>query len=417
MTDREPDGPQKGLRVASIGLPSSDTEIAPNEIWTITVLIGLALLMQVSINIMIPALPEISSNLQAAPVWEKLTLTAFMIGYGLSPLMIGPLSDRYGRRPVLLSGLAVFVAASISCTIAPSIESLVWARFFQGVGGGSGLILHRAIARDLYSGIKLARVSAYLSAGQGIGPMLAPVIGAALQEQFGWRSTFAFTAIFGASLMLGYAAVIAESNRNKIKRLDIVALRRGYREVLGARPFLGAALTLAFSGAGWYTFFAGAPTLFIKHHGMSPSNFGAFVSLLIFGFIGAGILVGRKVVAWGEERFVVAGVALASLGIACTGIVALTGTEQFVLLAIAMTIYSSGVGILMPLLSAAAIRPYGHIAGTASAASAMLFMGTSAAGTVMAGLVEGISTSAFYAVMFMFQCLSVCAHLMLTKRS
>lgn len=417
MTDREPNGPQEGLHGASLRLSSPDTEIASNEIWTISVLIGLALLMQVSINIMIPALPEISSSLHAAPVWEKLTLTAFMIGYGLSPLMIGPLSDRYGRRPVLLCGLAVFVAASISCTIAPSIESLVWARFFQGIGGGSGLVLNRAIARDLYSGIKLARVSAYLSAGQGIGPMLAPLIGAALQEYFGWRSTFAFTAIFGASLMLGYAAVIAESNRNKIKRLDIVALRRGYREVLGARPFLGAALTLSFSGAGWYTFFAGAPTLFIKHHGMSPSNFGVFVSLLMFGFIGAGILVGRKVMAWGEERFVVAGVALASLGIACTGIVALTGTEQFVLQAIAMTIYSSGVGILLPLLNAAAIRPYPHIAGTASAASSMLFMGTSAAGTVMVGVVEGISTSAFYAVMFVFQCLSVCAYLMLAKRS
>lgn len=416
MTDRQRDGPQKSLHGASME-SSSDTEIAANEIWTITVLIGLALMMQVSINIMIPALPAISGDLHAAPVWEKLTLTAFMIGYGLSPLIIGPLSDRYGRRPVLLCGLAVFVAASVGCTIAPSIESLVWARFLQGVGGGSGLILHRAIARDLYAGVKLARVSAYLSAGQGIGPMMAPLVGAVLQEQFGWRSTFAFTAIFGASLMLGYAAVIAESNRNQTKRLDILALRHDYREVLGARQFLRAALTTAFSAAGWYTFFAGAPTLFIKHHGMSPSEFGAFVSLLIFGFIGAGILVGRKVVAWGEERLVAAGITLASLGIAGTGILALIGAEQFALLAIAMTIYSSGVGILMPLLSTAAIRPYGHIAGTASAAWAIVFMGTSAAGTVMAGVVEGISASAFYAVMFVFQCLSVCAHLTMAKRS
>ena len=123
MTDRQRDGPQKSLHGASME-SSSDTEIAANEIWTITVLIGLALMMQVSINIMIPALPAISGDLHAAPVWEKLTLTAFMIGYGLSPLIIGPLSDRYGRRPVLLCGLAVFVAASVGCTIAPSIESM-----------------------------------------------------------------------------------------------------------------------------------------------------------------------------------------------------------------------------------------------------------------------------------------------------
>jgi DHA1 family bicyclomycin/chloramphenicol resistance-like MFS transporter len=417
MTDRDSDGSAKNMPGASLGPSSSDAQIDSGEIGTIAVLIGLALMMQVSINIMIPALPAISSELGATPMWEKLTLTAFMIGYGVSPLMIGPLSDRYGRRPVLLCGLAVFVAASIGCTLAPSIESLVWARFLQGVGGGSGLILNRAIARDLYSGIKLSRVSAYLSAGQGIGPMLAPLVGAALQEQFGWRSTFAFTAIFGASLMLGYAVVIAESNTHRIERLDFTALRHGYREVLGARPFLRAAFTTSFSFAVWYTFFAGAPTLFITHYGMSPSQFGGFVSLLVFGFVGAGILVGRKVVAWGEERFVAAGITLASVGIAGSGIWALTGTEEVLLLAIPMTIYSIGGGILLPLLSASAIRPYGHIAGTASAAFSIVFMGTSAAGTVMAGLVEGISASAFFAVMFVFQCLSVCVYLMMAKRS
>jgi MFS transporter, DHA1 family, multidrug resistance protein len=417
MTDRKPDGKQGITPGGSTGPGVSAPEIASNEIWTITILMGLALLMQVSINIMIPALPQISSDLGAKPVWEKFTLTAFMIGYGLSPLVIGPLSDRYGRRPVLLCGLAVFVAASISCTIAPSIESLIWARFFQGVGGGSGLILHRAIARDLYSGIKLARVNAYLSAGLGIGPMLAPIIGAALQEQFGWRATFAFTAIFGASLMLGYAAVVAESNRSQTERFDFLALRNGYREVLGARPFLRPVLTLALSAAAWYTFFAGAPTLLITHQGMSPSQFGAFLSLLVFGFTGAGILVARKVIAWGEERFITAGIALTSLGVAGSGVLALAGTEQFALLAIAMTIYAGGIGILNPLLSSAAVGPYGHAAGTASAALVSLFMGTCAVGTVMAGVVEGISPSAFYAVMFGFQCLAVCAHLMLAKGS
>ncbi len=398
-------------------MPSGAEDFVPHEMRTIAILVGLGLMMQVAINIMIPALPAIGADLRATPVWEKLTLTAFMIGYGLSPLVIGPLSDRFGRRPVLLGGLALYAIAGLGCTFAASIEALVAARLLQGVGGGAGLVIHRAIARDLYAGIKLARVSAYLSAGQGVGPMLAPLVGALLQEQFGWRATFAFTALFGAAVWVAYGVAVPESNMRRTPRLDLPALVRGYSEVLRARQFLWATLTSALSVASYYTFFAGAPTFFIGPHGVTPSQFGLFVSLCGVAFILAGVLTGRMVATWGEARLLAASLGFGFVGVGGCAALAAFGVTQLWSFFIPMFAYVAAAGILMPLLSAAALGPYPHAAGTAAASYVVLFTGLCAMGTVAAGLVESISRTAFFGVMLVFQCLSVITYLALGKRA
>lgn len=370
-------------------------------------------MMQVSINIMIPALPAIGAGLHATPLWNGFTLTAFMIGYGVAPLFLGPLSDRYGRRPVLICGLILYTVASTACALAPSIEHLVAARLIQGFGGGAGLVNSRAIARDLFSGAKFTRVSAYLSASQGIGPMLAPLIGALLQEQFGWRSTFAFTAVFGAGLLLAYSALVAETNTKRLTRLDVSALKRGYREVLGSRQFLRPALTSAFSFASWYTFFAAGPAFFIDQFGQSPAEFGTVLFSLITGFVATTVLAGRKATSWGEARLISVGRLLAFLGVATAGALALAGMSTPHAIVGPLFLYSAGCGFLLPLLNATALRPFPHIAGTASSIQGAIFQATCASGTVAAGLVASYSATAFFAVMFAAQCLSVAAYALL----
>lgn len=391
--------------------------IAAAELPVIAVLVGLALTMQVAINIMIPALPALGAELGATPLGGKLTLTAFIVGYGCSPLFIGPLADRFGRRPVLICGLSLYALASVACTVAPSIETLVMARFLQGFGGASGIVNARAIARDLWSGAKFSRVNAYLSAGQGIGPLLAPLVGALLQEHLGWRSVFGFTALFGAGLLLAYAALLAESNAQRLQTLAFAALRRGYREVLGSRRFLQPALTSAFSFASWYAFFAGAPHLFIDLGGLSPSGFGAIVSIMVTGFVVTTIVAGRKAATWGEERLVAAGRALAVAGIAATALVVLFDPGNVYAIVPPMIVYAAGSGFLLPMLNAAALRPFPHLAGTAAAASMALFNSASALGTVAAGLVESVSPEAFVVVMVLAQCLSVAAHLAFSPKA
>jgi len=392
---------------------TTDVAITPGDVSIMAVLVGLALMMQIAINIMIPALPAIGASLQATPLWTGLTLTAFIVGYGFAPLILGPLSDRFGRRPVLICGLLLYAAAGVACALAASIEHLVLARLVQGFGGGAGLVASRAIARDLYSGAKFTRVNAYLSTGQGIGPLLAPLIGALLQEQFGWRSTFAFTALFGATLLMAYTATLSETNLRRLVRLDTTALRRAYREVLGSRQFMRPALTSAFSFASWYTFFAAAPAFFIEQFGKSPSYFGAIVSGLITGFVAATIIAGRKAQVWGEVRLISAGRLLAFVGVAGAGLVALIGMSDPYSIIIAMLIYSTGSGFLLALLTAAALRPFPHIAGTASSLSIAIFQFVCAAGTVAAGLVASYSPYAFIGVMLAAQCLSVMAHRLL----
>lgn len=400
-------------RQQALETANAEAAIAPSDVPTIVVLIGLALMMQVAVNIMIPALPAIGTSLDANTFWSGLTLTGFMLGYGLSPLVLGPLSDRFGRRPVVIYGLALYSAGGIACALAPSIEILVVARVLQGVGGGAGLVNSRAITRDLFSGAKFSRVNAYHSAGQGIGPLLAPVIGALLQEAFGWRSTFAFTAVFGAALLLAYSTIFSETNTRRLTRLDIAALKRGYREVVGSRRFLQPVLTSSLSLASWYTFFAAAPALFIEQFGMSPSEFGLIISTQVTGFVGATILTGRKAALWGEDRLIGVGRLLSVAGVTSVGLVALAGNLSPYTILPPMIVYAAGSGLLFPLLTAAALRPFSYIAGTASSTFIATFQIICAMGTVAASLSTDFALEAFFAVMFAAQCLSVMAYRLL----
>lgn len=391
----------------------TDVAITSGDVSVMVILAGLALMMQVAISIMIPALPDISRSLDASPLWGGLTLTAFMMGYGFAPLILGPLSDRFGRRPVLIWGLTLYTAASVACTLASSIELLVTARLLQGIGGGAGLVNSRAIARDLFAGAKYTRVNAYLSTGQGLGPMLAPLVGALLQEQFGWRSTFAFTAIFGAALLLAYWTSLGETNRHRLTQLDISAPKDGYREILKSRQFLRPVFTMSFSFASWYAFFASAPVFFIEHLGKSPSEFGVIIFGLVTGFVAATIFAGRKAATWGEVRLISAGRLLAFVGVAGTALLTQMGVSDPYAIVAPMLLNSLGGGLLAPLLTAAALRPFPHIAGTASSLSIAVFQSICASGTVAAGLVAGYSPHAFFAVMLALQCASVMAHRLL----
>jgi DHA1 family bicyclomycin/chloramphenicol resistance-like MFS transporter len=239
------------------------------------------------------------------------------------------------------------------------------------------------------------------------------VIGAFLQEEFGWRSTFAFTAIFGAVLLLTYSTIFSETNNQRLTRLDIAALKKGYREVASSRRFLQPVLTSSLSLASWYTFFAAAPALFIEQFGMTPSEFGLIISTQVTGFVGATILTGRKAALWGEDRLIGVGRLLSVAGVTSVGLVALAGNLSPYTILPSMIVYSAGSGLLFPLLTAAALRPFSHIAGTASSAFIATFQVICAIGTVAASLSASLAPEAFIPVMLAAQCLSVMAHWLL----
>jgi MFS transporter, DHA1 family, multidrug resistance protein len=212
-----------------------------------------------SIDMALPSLPATAQALGAQPATVQLTVTLFLAGFALAQLIHGPLSDRIGRRRVLLGGLVVYVAGGLACWAAPSARLLVLARVLQALGAGSGPVIGRAVIRDLYEPARAARVLGYMGTAMALTPILAPIVGGVLHVAFGWRAVYLALATCGA-VFLGIATlVVPETNR----RRDPDALRPGHlatnaADLLGDRGFLGYVLVVALMFGGQFAFISGS---------------------------------------------------------------------------------------------------------------------------------------------------------------
>src|ERR671912_1491790 len=187
--------------------------LKPETLAMTVVLALLTALGPLSTDMYLPSLPAIATGLGASTGQAQMTLSAFLLGFAAGQFLYGPVSDRVGRRPVLLFGLGLFVLASLACTLAPTVESLVTARFVQALGASGPIVLARAIVRDLYEGPRAGRELSRMGSIMGLVPALAPILGGLLHEAFGWRSTFAATILFGLALAAAVAAVLPETLR------------------------------------------------------------------------------------------------------------------------------------------------------------------------------------------------------------
>jgi len=320
-----------------------------------------------STDMYLPSLPAIAVEFGTGTDGAQLTLSAFLIGFAGGQLIYGPISDRHGRRPVLLAGLALFIAATIGCMFATSIEALIALRMLQALGASGPVVLARAVARDLYSGAEAGRLLSLMGSIMGFVPAIAPVIGALIHVAFGWRAVFAVIALFGVLLMAATWARLGESlQRPNTNPLSVRAMARTFADLARDSRFRRYVATTCLTYGGLFAFISGSSFVLQGQYGVSPQGFGLSFAAAVVGYIFGTLAASRLAMTLGLDRTIYAGtLLLAGSGIAMVVAMLLDRFGLWNVLA-PMIVYMFGVGLVLPQSLAGALTPFPDNAGAAS---------------------------------------------------
>lgn len=365
--------------------------LRPDTLAMTAVLAMLTALGPLSTDFYLPSLPDIVRAMETDVSGAQATLSAFLFGFAAGQVVWGPLSDRLGRRPVLLIGLCLFVVMTLACAFAPSIEALIGARFAQALGASGPIVLGRAMVRDLYDGPRAGRELARMGMIMGIVPAIAPVIGGVLQNAFGWRSTFLASLLFALALLTIVLTILPETLRRRAPdRLSVPAIIRGYRLLLQNRAYRVYVALTSIAFAGLFAFISGSSFVLMGVYGLSAPAYGLSFGFAVLGFILGTIIAQRLVGRRGLDGVIAIGVACLAAGglamLACVG----TGFGGPLGVVGPMTLYTCGIGLVMPQAQAAAMMPFPDRAGAASSLTGLCQMLLSACvGLLVGHLLKG----------------------------
>lgn len=334
----------------------------------VTVLLTLAVALgPMSTDFYLPSLPSLVDYFATNVTRVQLTLSVFLVGFAVGQLFYGPLSDRYGRRPVMLAGVAIFTLASIVCMFSTSIEMLIAARLVQAIGACAGPVLGRAVVRDVHGREGAARMLALIGAAMALAPLIGPVVAGYLTVWFGWQSSFLVLTLYGVAILFGILTTLAETNPHRGDVTGLGRMLRNYRAFLRSRVWLGYVTCNSATFAGLFAFISGSSFVFIDVLGLPPHLFGICFAAAVTGYIAGTVFSARTVMRLGIERMVSIGAAICAFGGAAMAVLALAGVQTVWSVLIPMTIYTAGVGLVMPNSMAGAIGPFPTMAGAASA--------------------------------------------------
>jgi DHA1 family bicyclomycin/chloramphenicol resistance-like MFS transporter len=340
-----------------------------------------------AIDMYLPALPTISRDLDASIEAIQGSLMAFFISVGFGQLVYGPLADMLGRKPPLYFGLALFAGASIGCALAPNVETLIAFRFVQGLGACAGMVVPRAVVRDLHTGNDAARLMSLLMLVFSIGPILAPLVGSGITAVASWRAIF-WVMMVAALLALVLLALALPETRPAERRVEsgIASAMSGYWQLLRDRHFLGLVFIGAFGMSSFFIYLANSSFVLIQHYGLTPTQYSLAFSVNAISFFGFSQLNGRLGARYGLARvmrFAVTGFAVAVVMLALLMAAGIDGL--FVL--IGMLFIGNGfLGLVIPTSAVLALDEHGEIAGTASALMGTLQMVSGAIMMAVVGL-------------------------------
>jgi len=345
----------------------------------VAVLLTLAVGMgPMSTDFYLPSLPTIGIALATDVATVQLTLSVFLAGFAVAQLVYGPLSDRFGRRPALLTGFGLFTLASVGCAVATSIEMLVVARLLQALGACAGPVLGRTVVRDVYGREGAARMLAYIGAAMALAPLIGPIIGGYLTIWFGWRANFVVLALYGATAFAGVLLALDETNPHLGETTGPAQMLRNYLGFLRHRPYVGYVLCHTSTYCGLFAFISGSSFVFINVLGLSPDRYGLCFAAAVAGYILGAVISGRIVKRVGLERMVPIGALVcAASGLAMAGI-AVSGFAIVWTILAPMMVYMFGVGFVLPNAMAGALGPFPTRAGAASALLGFTQMGIAA---------------------------------------
>ncbi|MFI8068817.1 multidrug effflux MFS transporter [Streptomyces sp. NPDC086033] len=332
---------------------------------------GLTATPPLAMDMYLPSLPEVTDALHAPAATVQLTLTACLLGMALGQLVVGPMSDRWGRRRPLLAGLVVYVVATALCALAPTVEFLVGFRLAQGLAGAAGIVIARAVVRDLYDGVAMARFFSTLMLIGGVAPIVAPLIGGQILRVTDWRGVFVVLTVIGALLAALVWARLPETLPTAQRHTGGVGeALHSMRRLLADLPFTGYLLTGGFAFAALFAYISASPFVIQEIYGASPQTFSLLfgvnsVGLVIVGQINGKLLVGRvsldRVLGVG---LLVVTAAAAALLLMATGTFGEVGLAP---VAAALFVLMSAMGVTLPNAQSLALLRTKHSAGSASA--------------------------------------------------
>lgn len=367
--------------------------LKPDTLALTVVLALLTALGPLSTDMYLPSLPAIAHDFGATTGQTQLTLSAFLFGFAAGQFFYGPVSDRVGRKPVLLFGIGLFTLASLVCALAPSIETLVAARFVQALGASGPIVLGRAIVRDFYEGARAGRELSRMGTIMGIVPAVAPVLGGLIAQVSGWRVTFGVMILCGAMLAATVALRLPESIRAKSDQpISFLSILKGFRILLGHAGYrVYVALSMLAYG-GLFAFISGSSFVLQGLYGLDELTYAFSFAFVVMGFITGTTLAQRLVGPRGLDGTIRFGVMALALGGILMLVLVASGVPSSLAITGPMAVYGIGVGLTMPQSMASALMPFPARAGTASSLLGICQMTFAAVLGILLG--QGLGASA-----------------------
>jgi DHA1 family bicyclomycin/chloramphenicol resistance-like MFS transporter len=355
--------------------------------WYLVAVLGaLTAIGPISTDIYLPSFPTLAAEFAASPAAVQRTLAASFIGMALGQAVYGPVSDRFGRRLPMLVGMAIFTLASVGCALAPGILSLSGLRLVQAIGGCAGVVVTRAMVRDLAQGADMVRLMARLMLVFALAPILGPSIGGWLLSAMGWRAVFWLLAAYGVAMVVAVWLLPESLPMDQRQRGGTASVLRTYGRLLRDRRFMAYALGGTLAMAGMFAYIAGSPFVFMQLHGVSPQGYGLYFGLNALGIMAVAQVVGQlaarvppmRILAWAQGASVAAALALV--------LVAATGWGGFPALVVTLWCYIASLGGIMPVSTAMAMGAQGKVAGSASAVIGVMQFGIGAGAGLLVSL-------------------------------
>jgi len=366
---------------------------------TLTLLLGL---QPITTDLYLPALPGLTQELGASMPQAQLTLTALLLAFGLSQLIWGPLSDRFGRRPILLAGMAAYVVASVGSAFASSMDLLIIWRTLQGAAMGAGVMCARAIVRDLYTPVQGASVMSKGLTGLGVIACLCAPLGGLLTALFNWHAALLALAVFGAVALGVIALRFEETVPHKNPRaLQFTTLLHTWLGIVGNPTFWAFTALSTFAYSGLFTFLATSSFVFIRVLGLSTPQYGLVMFANSFIYVMGTFLCRRLLISVGVRRTVAIGGALTLSGAGTMAALSLAGVQSVWAIEIPFSLFMLAHGIHNPCGQSGAVGPFPKAAGAASALNGFLAMVSAfVAGQWLGAHMDGTTKPLIFGILF-----------------
>ena len=351
----------------------------------LTVLIGLP---RITLDMHLPALPAMADYFQTSDSQLQLTLTLYTLGSAISLLISGPLTDRFGRRPVLLAGLFLYVIATVACALADSLSVLIVARLFQALGGCCTTVIGRVIVRDYFDRHEQARLLGLISMAMAVSPMAAPVLGSLMLPFINWRGLFVLLGVIGALLYLVVYRRLPETRPPQVAEAPPSNLLRLYGQLLRDRYFLRYSLAIGCVYSTYFPFISESSALLQRGFHLSATAYALVFAATISGYMLGANLFRRLVLRFEPDRLISAAIGLNVLGSVLFALTTTTLPGEWLAIVLPMVVIMVSVGMVIPACQLAVLQPYGAIAGTASGLFFFIQMFLTAASSWATGLLS-----------------------------